>query len=263
MKGLLGFGTPKQQRFSMQYGYQPRPSFWHAVKSNSHLIIAAVGTAALLGVAAVALWLAMPSGDRQAFADSGKAVGEALKSGTPKVVADAAAAPADKAAPKANAVSPKTAAQEAEIPVLASNDPRWSGSKPKAAVAAAPEPVAKQAFAAQTVDPAAAAAVAATAEEAAGASADAKPAAESQDGAKTAAIPTARPQKPEAQAADTKTGHIVRSVTMRSGPKKGAAALGTIPAKSSVQVMSCSKWCQVVYKGKRGWIYKSFLKRDG
>ena len=70
MKGPLGFGAPKHQRYSMQFGYDARPSFWQEVKSNSHLVIAAVGTAALLGVAGTALWLAMPAGDRQAFAQT-------------------------------------------------------------------------------------------------------------------------------------------------------------------------------------------------
>lgn len=44
----------------MQFGYDAQPSFWQGVSSNAHLIIAAVGTASLLCVAAVALWLAFP-----------------------------------------------------------------------------------------------------------------------------------------------------------------------------------------------------------
>ncbi|HMM63738.1 MAG TPA: SH3 domain-containing protein, partial [Mesorhizobium sp.] len=58
-------------------------------------------------------------------------------------------------------------------------------------------------------------------------------------------------------------GHIRRAVTLRAGPKKGAAPIGTLQAKTAVQVISCSKWCQVVYKGKTGWIYKTYLDRDG
>ena len=54
----------------MQFSYDARPSFWQEVRSNSHLVIAAVGTAALLGVAGTALWLAMPAGDRQDFAQA-------------------------------------------------------------------------------------------------------------------------------------------------------------------------------------------------
>ena len=61
-------------------------------------------------------------------------------------------------------------------------------------------------------------------------------------------------------AAAAGTGRILRTVTMRTGPKKNAAAMGTVPARASVQVMSCKKWCQIVYNGKRGWIYKSYIK---
>ncbi|WP_404925094.1 hypothetical protein [Mesorhizobium sp. ORM16] len=58
----------------MQFGYDMRPSFWQEVRSNSHLVIAAVGTAALLGVAAVALWLALPANERQAVANPEQAI---------------------------------------------------------------------------------------------------------------------------------------------------------------------------------------------
>ncbi|WP_292545049.1 SH3 domain-containing protein, partial [Mesorhizobium sp.] len=92
------------------------------------------------------------------------------------------------------------------------------------------------------------------------------------DVAPTAAIPTPKPlpaatQKDGAQAkveakqaSAAETGRILRGVTMRTGPKNGAAAIVTIPAKTSVQVMGCKKWCEIVYNGKRGWIYKSFVK---
>lgn len=47
---------------------------------------------------------------------------------------------------------------------------------------------------------------------------------------------------------------------MRSGPKKGASAIVTVPAKASVQVMGCKKWCEIVYNGKHGWVYKTYVK---
>ena len=106
-------------------------------------------------------------------------------------------------------------------------------------------------------------------------SADAKQP-DDKDGARTAAIPETQPQVPGAQpatadsAAEPKpkahkvsaagNGRILRSVTMRSGPKKGAGAIGTVPARASVQVMSCKQWCEIVYNGKRGWVYKSYVK---
>jgi len=55
-------------------------------------------------------------------------------------------------------------------------------------------------------------------------------------------------------------GRILRPVTMRAGPKKNAAAIGTVPARTSVQVVSCKQWCEIVYNGKHGWVYKSYVK---
>ncbi|RWG75593.1 SH3 domain-containing protein, partial [Mesorhizobium sp.] len=107
-------------------------------------------------------------------------------------------------------------------------------------------------------------------------SADAKKPDDKMDAAQTAAIPDAKPGVAEAQpaapdevaqdspkpenAGTGTNGRVLRAVTMRSGPKNGAAAIVTVPAKSAVQVMSCKKWCEIVYNGKRGWIYKSFVK---
>ncbi|MDR7033078.1 SH3 domain-containing protein [Mesorhizobium sp. BE184] len=270
MKGPFRFGSPKQQRLSMQYGYAARPSLWHDIKSQSHLIIAGVGTVALLGVAGGALWFAMPSGERQAFADPKPAQTTELASvAKPAIVAgkpqaaDVAAIPA-KTPPSTLS---KTASAEVAKPVVAA-----SGVK-------APRPI----------DEEAKSAVVATARDAepeqgdtdqelayanSSDKGDAGQAAEKlahPDGAETAAIPTPRPKTPAKQAntekaeaeTDGKSGQILRGVTMRSGPKKGASAIGTIPAKTSVEVLSCNQWCQVIYKGKRGWIYKSFVRTGG
>ncbi|TIW79809.1 MAG: SH3 domain-containing protein, partial [Mesorhizobium sp.] len=58
------------------------------------------------------------------------------------------------------------------------------------------------------------------------------------------------------------SGRILRTVTMRSAPKKGAASMGTVPARTSVQLMGCKQWCEIVYNGKHGWVYKSYVKPD-
>lgn len=259
MKGLFGFGSPKKQRYSMQFGYDVRPSFWQELKANSHLVIAAVGTLALLGIAGTALWLAVP-GDRPAFAESKPQNEDATK---PATVAEAeAVAPvvSGKAAPKADAVTPPVAA-EADIPALPRNDPRWTGKgKPAAPVDTAAATGSKNetltAFAEENAK-----AVGAKVAEASPSADDVH--AEPDPKAATAAIPTARPEPPVKEAGATADGRILRAVTMRSGPRKGAAAIGTIPAKTAVEVISCKSWCEVVYKGKRGFIYKSFLKRGG
>lgn len=51
---------------------------------------------------------------------------------------------------------------------------------------------------------------------------------------------------------------IKRSVNMRSKP--GGAVLGVIPAKTPVELVSCTKWCEIVYKGQRGFVYKSYIQ---
>ena len=37
--------------------------------------------------------------------------------------------------------------------------------------------------------------------------------------------------------------------------------LGTVPTNASVQVVSCDIWCEIVYEGKRGFVYKDFVSR--
>ncbi|MDX8527842.1 SH3 domain-containing protein [Mesorhizobium sp. MSK_1335] len=292
MNEPFSFGTPERQRFTMQFGYNVRPSFWQKVQSNAHLVIAAIGTAALIGVAAVALWLCLP-GDRQVAAASAEQTVPTIPVKTTKIAPVAAAvtvAAAPQAARKADAVSPATAAREASIPALASNNPRWTASDAEPAPAQAkdqpaPSKQAADTSAAQSTDTAFAEPAAendasnALSEVAAPGSetpAAVKKPGDKMDGAQTAAIPEARPQVPDPQpaatndaaqakpkpqkASATANGRILRGVTMRSGPKKGAAAIGTIPAKSSVQVMSCKQWCEIVYNGKHGWVYKSYVK---
>lgn len=278
----FSFGAPERRRFAMQFGYDMRPSFWQEVRSNSHLVIAAVGTAALLGVAAVALWLALPASERQAAASQEQSI-PSIPVKTTKIVPAgttvAAAATVPQAERKANEASSAKAVAQAAIPALAANDPRWTGSQTKAAPAPASagqgtskaeeapdKPATTAAFAQPAADSDAAAELAKVAAPPAGASGS------NPDGAQTAAIPTVKPLAPDQQddngqatakprkVAAAGTGRVLRAVTMRSGPKKHAAAIVTVPAKTSVQVMSCKQWCQIVYNGKTGWVYKSYIK---
>ncbi|RWC39942.1 MAG: SH3 domain-containing protein [Mesorhizobium sp.] len=265
----FSFGAPERRRFAMQFGYDVRPRFWQQIRSNLHLVIAAFGTAALLGVAAVALWLALPANERQAVASPEQIV-SSIPVKTTRIVPAAASkvAAVQQAASKTDAVSPVVVAAKAEIPALAPNDPRWtgSGSASRQMAGQAEKTADKPSAAAALADPAAKTKVAALLAKVAA------PSKTATDGAPTAAIPTPKPlpaatqndgtqAKVEAkQASPADTGRILRGVTMRTGPKNSAAAIVTIPAKTSVQVMGCKKWCEIVYNGKRGWIYKSFVK---
>ncbi|WP_348524624.1 SH3 domain-containing protein [Mesorhizobium huakuii] len=239
----------------------------------------------------MALWLALPTSERQAAASQEQSI-PTIPVKTTKIVpagTTVAAATVPQPARKSDQVSPTVAAAKANIQALAANNPRWTEAQPKTASAApdsnqaaGPNQVATQAEPAPD-KPAVAAAFAQSATDTDAASELAKvaapaPAAGSNpDGAQTAAIPEVQPQTPEQQPAATdddgskakakprKTaaagnGRILRAVTMRSGPKKNAAAIATVPARTSVQVMSCKQWCQIVYNGKTGWIYKSYIK---
>ena len=293
MNEPFSFGAPERQRFTMQFGYNVRPSLWQNLQSNAHLVIAAVGTVALLGVAGVALWLCVPGNNRQvANAATAQTVPtipvKTMKIAPAATTVTVAAAP--QAARKADAVSTAALAGKANVAALASNSPRWTTSEaqtPPAQPEAQPAPTGGQAAtpaaeqkstdtafaepAAQTDASTALAEVAAPA--AANDTADAKKPEDKMDGARTAAIPETQPQVPDAAANDAAqpkpkaqkagaaaNGRILRAVTMRSGPKKGAGAITTVPAKASVQVMSCNKWCEIVYNGKRGWVYKTYVK---
>lgn len=266
----FSFGAPERRRFAMQFGYDVRPRFWQQIRSNLHLVIAAFGTAALLGVAAVALWLALPANERQAVASPEQIV-SSIPVKTTRIVPAAASkvAAVQQAANKIDAVSPVVIAAKAEIPALAPNDPRWtgSGSTSRQMAGQAEQTADKPSTAAAFADPAAKTKVAALLAKVAA------PNKTATDGEPTAAIPNPKPGEPAAtqndgtqakveakKASAADTGRILRAVTMRTGPKNNAAAIVTVPAKTSVQVMGCKKWCQIVYNGKRGWIYKSFVK---
>ena len=275
MKGLFIFGRPRQRRLAMTFGYECRPSFGRMIRANLHFVIAALGTASFLGVAGLALWLAMPSIERPAFADSKQETAVQQAAVAPLASQVAAAVPEPAAAPRADEVTPQTAAAEADIPVLKPNDVRWKDPSAPAKPASAPSS-SVQAVNAEATAPTDGEPVADTANSQLSAFAAANRAQVSgiqehtgtnPDASETAAIPSAKPQPPTDKPASTtkdesttQEGRILHGVTMRAGPKKGAAALTTIPAKTVVQVVSCKQWCEVVYEGRHGWVYKSFVK---
>jgi hypothetical protein len=56
-----------------------------------------------------------------------------------------------------------------------------------------------------------------------------------------------------------RVARIVSDVNMRTGPSNGEAVVATIPRGSPVEVIACRQWCEVIFTGQRGWVYKSFL----
>ncbi|MEQ1953912.1 SH3 domain-containing protein [Mesorhizobium sp. CN2-181] len=99
-----------------------------------------------------------------------------------------------------------------------------------------------------------------------------------EDKSATAAIPAVKPiqdatqpeQAAEENAAEEekvanagRAGRTSRAVTMRARPSSRGGVLGTVPGSTNVQVVSCDQWCEIIYKGKRGFVYKSFLRNNG
>lgn len=56
-----------------------------------------------------------------------------------------------------------------------------------------------------------------------------------------------------------RTAPVKTDVNMRAGPDNAAAVIKVVPRNSNVEVIGCDYWCEVIYAGKRGWIYKGFL----
>lgn len=54
-----------------------------------------------------------------------------------------------------------------------------------------------------------------------------------------------------------------RPVTMRAAPKRGAAAIGNLPAGQKVELVTCQQWCEIIVEGKRVFVYKSFIDAGG
>jgi uncharacterized protein YraI len=57
----------------------------------------------------------------------------------------------------------------------------------------------------------------------------------------------------------TRPAQVNKGVNMRSRGRSGASVVMTIPASAVVQVVGCKAWCEIIYKGQRGYIYKDFL----
>lgn len=59
--------------------------------------------------------------------------------------------------------------------------------------------------------------------------------------------------------APTRSARVTTDVNMRAGPDNSAPVLAVVRAGSRVQVIDCEYWCEVMFAGKRGWIYKGFI----
>lgn len=69
----------------------------------------------------------------------------------------------------------------------------------------------------------------------------------------------APPVEVEAEEVKTRTAPVNSDVNLRAGPDNKAKVIRTVPRNSKVEVIGCNYWCEVIYAGKRGYIYKSFI----
>ncbi len=270
MKGAFSSGLSRTHSLSF---HAARPSIWRELLARPHLIVAAVGTVALLGMSCTAIWLVLPGDPSDKIVTAAAAAPAAeQRAAAAKAEVDDSTTTATAGTPRAidmtgkpgiaTAAAPPKLAGETSPEPLDQTDPRWTQEQ-KAAAAKA-----RSTAAATKGDNLASA----YAEE---------PAAQA-DEAATAAIPTAKPKaaeaavetamvKPEAKAPDPaaddategRASRAARAVTMRAKPSTRGSPIGTVPARADVKVISCDQWCQIVYKGKRGYVYRSFLERNG
>jgi hypothetical protein len=259
----------------LEVRYDVRPSVWHGIAERSHLIVAGIGSAVMLGLAGTAIWLALPS-------DTADQIVSPVQAAPRVASASAIAAPTSEPdpAPAANTIADlKPAAEQKPAPgavMAAAEQPT-----PEAATPGDVEPL-------DQTDPRWTSAAAGHAARTAAAPSRAKPPeddsksvatayaedAGTADKASTAAIPAAKPAQDADKAAETpapeekvasagRPGRTARAVTMRARPSSRGGVLGTVPGSADVQVVSCDQWCEIVYKGKRGFVYRSFLRNNG
>ena len=250
---------------------------------RQRLILTVAGSIAFSGLAILAYNFTAPFADPPSFAVSAQTtavavprivVAEAEKPAdepveaaaepveritlAPQPAADAAPPPA--ATPAADAAAtPVETAVVADVDIPEADDPRWGTGK-KAAARTSPattEEGGELAYAAP--DPATAALKRTVVDG-------------PTDDTETSAIPRSRPaieeDKPERPSADVgrtanRTATIASSVNMRSRGAKGAGVIGVIPRGATVGLVGCDGWCEVIYEGRRGFIYKSFLGGSG
>jgi hypothetical protein len=58
----------------------------------------------------------------------------------------------------------------------------------------------------------------------------------------------------------TQVARAISGVNMRAGPDNGQPVLATIPRGSPIEVIKCTHWCEVIFAGQRGWVYKTFIR---
>ncbi|BCH32106.1 hypothetical protein MesoLjLc_40360 [Mesorhizobium sp. L-8-10] len=264
---------------------------------KQRLILSATGMAALAGLGALAALFTAPFADPPAAAGDIRAAAVPAAMAAEDTSPEAAAPRPPAAGPQRDArmASNTTASGQvaraglaaisSDVEALEGNDPRWAKTLTPAHD---PIPAASGAQVGEALAPtvpAASAVQAALAMQPGGentATLVSPPAAqplpeapvtpEVPDETRTAAItpdePAAEarpaPRKAPAGAAATgaapsSTAVVTSAVKMRARAANGATVVAVIPDNASVGIVACKAWCEVVYKGRRGFVYKGFV----
>jgi hypothetical protein len=110
-----------------------------------------------------------------------------------------------------------------------------------------------------TSDDASAEAIEEAAEDALDEAVEQATAAVSEEAAEGTAEQAVEDPEPEV-AAVTRTAPVTTDVNMRAGPSNDAAVIQVVRRNREVEVIGCKFWCEVIYDGKRGFIYKGFVR---
>jgi len=183
--------------------------------------------------------------------------------------AAAAAEPVRKTVPEAAAAQPEKSAS-VRSPGLAADDPRWNPDalavdedKMTALKRAVDETVAAAEIAGAmgNTEGLTTSGIPATA---AGFAPERPSSAASERSAFDAALVT-EDEKVEAEPAvatsDLSPAKANRYVNMRAAPEDGATILAVVPANASIEAETDCRWCEVSYKGQKGYIFQSFISR--
>ncbi|MCC6948580.1 MAG: SH3 domain-containing protein [Bradyrhizobiaceae bacterium] len=61
------------------------------------------------------------------------------------------------------------------------------------------------------------------------------------------------------QAKPTRSAAVTMHVNMRARPASDAAVVAVVPEGKQVEVKDCAQWCQVVYEGRQGFVFRKFV----
>lgn len=240
-------------------------TLWRVLAVSIAVLV--VGTGGLLAIHA------LRPGDSGYEPQTQSASGEAGNTQLAAVPADPvqAAAP-DSAAPQAPAAEASTAQDSVHTARVAKVASIFAA--PPAAPAAAPQAAPQKAMALSPATPSLAPPAAAT--EPGPTAADlARPAfvepvtqEEEEEPVDVAAAPLPPTKPTEIASADTapkdadaRAARISMDVTLRSGPRRSASAIGTLSEGTKVTLYSCKSWCEVSSGDKRGFVYRDAVAR--